>query len=96
MIERVRTEFKFYGETTELSERWFNKKMSRYVTRLKYQINKLIKEGAARPTDIAKRHWERLVELQEDPTMQEKSQLMSSISLGRPSKGKNYLVSGEQ
>jgi hypothetical protein len=63
--------------------------MSRCVTRLKYQINKLIMEGAARPADIAKRHWERLVELQEDPAMQEKSQLMSSISLGRLSKSSN-------
>ena len=63
LIERERTEFEFYGETTELSERWFNKRMSRCMTQLKYQINKLIKEGAARPTDIAKRHWERLVKL---------------------------------
>jgi hypothetical protein len=46
------------------------------VTRLKYQINKFIKEGAARPANIAKRHWERLVELQKDPVVQEKSQLM--------------------
>lgn len=89
LIERVRTEFQFYGETTELSEKWFNKKMSRSVTRLKYQINKLIKEGAARPADIAKRYWEKLVEMQEDPTVQEKSQHMSSISLGRPSKSGN-------
>lgn len=86
LIERVQAEFEFYGETTELSQRWFDSKMSRAVTRVKHGINKLIKQGASRPADISKRHWDKLVEMRDDPAVQEKSQIMSSISLGRPSK----------
>ena len=94
LLQRVRTEFEFYGETDELSESWFNTRMSRCVTRVKFQINKLIKEGGAKPADIALQHWEKLVELREDPAVQEKSQIMSSISLGRPSKnGSNWTQS---
>ena len=94
LLQRVRTEFEFYGETNELSESWFNTRMSRCVTRVKYQINKLIKEGGAKPADIALQHWEKLVELREDPAVQEKSQIISSISLGRPSKnGSNWTQS---
>jgi hypothetical protein len=94
LLQRVRTEFEFYGETEELSESWFNTRMSRCVTRVKYQINKLIKEGGAKPADIALQHWEKLVELRENPAVQEKSQIMSSISLGRPSKnGSNWTQS---
>ena len=94
LLQRVRAEFEFYGETDELSESWFNTRMSRCVTRVKYQINKLIKEGGAKPADIALQHWEKLVELREDPAVQEKSQIMSSISLGRPSKnGSNWTQS---
>ena len=94
LLQRVWTEFEFYGETDEFSESWFNTRMSRCVTRVKYQINKLIKEGGAKPADIALQHWEKLVELQEDPAVQEKSILMSSISLGRSSKnGSNWTQS---
>ena len=82
----MRTGFKFYGETDELSESWFNTRMSKCVMRVKYQINKLIKEGGAKPADTDLQHWEKLVELQEDPVVLEKSQIMSSISLRRPSK----------
>ena len=94
LLQRVRTEFEFYGETYELSESWFNMRMSRCVTRVKYKINKLIKEGGAKPADIDFQHWEKLVELREDQAMLEKSQIMSSISLGRPSKnGSNWTQS---
>ena len=94
LLQRMRTEFEFYGETDELSESWFNTRMSRCVTRVKYQINKLIKEGGAKPADIDLQHWEKLVELREDPAVLEKSQIMSSISLGRPSKnGSNWTQS---
>ena len=94
LLQRMRTEFEFYGETDELSESWFNTRMSRCVTRVKYQINKLIKEGGAKPADIDLEHWEKLVELREDPAVLEKSQIMSSISLGRPSKaGSNWTQS---
>ena len=94
LLQRVRSEFEFYGETDELSESWFNTRMSKCVTRVKFQINKLIKEGGAKPADIAAQHWEKLVELREDPAVQEKSQIMSSISLRRPSKnGSNWTQS---
>jgi hypothetical protein len=94
LLQRVRTEFEFYGKTDDLSESWFNTRMSRCVTRVKYQINKLIKEGGAKPADIALQHWEKLVELREDPAVQEKLQIMLSISLGRPSKnGSNWTQS---
>ena len=86
LIERVRTEFEFYGDSTELSEKWFNMRMSRCVTRVKFAINKLIRLGHSKPPDIATEHWDKLVEMRDDPAVQEKSQMMSSISLGRPSK----------
>ena len=94
LLQRVRTKFKFYGETYELSKSWFNTMMSRCVMRVKYQINNLIKEGGAKPADIDLQHWEKLVELREDPAVLEKSQIMSSISLGRQSKnGRNWTQS---
>jgi hypothetical protein len=78
-------EFDFYGDAEELSQKWFNSRMSRCVTRVKAGINSLIKQGGAKPADISKRHWDKLVELRDDPDVQHKSHIMSAISLGRPS-----------
>lgn len=86
LILRVESTFEFYGFSEELSEKWFNSKMSRCVSRVRYGIMKLIKQGHPRPADIGEVYWDKLVELRDDPAFQEKSEFMSSISLGRPGK----------
>lgn len=86
LMRRVRSEFEFYGDSHELSESWFNTRMSKCVTRVKFQINSKIRAGMGKPADIPLEHWEKLVALQDDPAVKEKSQLMSNISLGRPAK----------
>lgn len=45
-----------------------------------------VNQRGKRQAKIPLEHWKKLVALQDNPTLQEKLQLMSKILLGRPSK----------
>jgi len=84
--QRIRGSWEFGGATNELDEGYFRKKMSVCVSRSKFQLNERIRQGLSKPPEVKQIYWDKLVELQNDPDVIEKSGHMANISQGRPPK----------
>jgi len=83
---RIHGSWEFTGPCTELNDSWFRKKMSVCVSQSKFQLNEKIRQGLPRLLDVPQVYWDKLVALQNEPEVIEKSSHMASISNGRPAK----------